>query len=84
MKYIVLDLKPDIRICTKDGESIIFETKQDAFRYSDKREQGLVYPIIDIMKIFDQIKALSKKYITESTDDYTILDELLALTDEIV
>jgi hypothetical protein len=84
MDYIVINLSPIPRIITVDGDPIIFSTKQDAFKAADKLTKGLVYPIVNVMKVFEQIKELTKKYIAESTDDCDLLDELLAITDEII
>ena len=80
MQYIVIELEPEARIATKDGEPILFSNKADAFRYASTCHKGLVYPIIDVMKIFDRIKVLaSGQYNGED-----ILDELTALVNEVV
>lgn len=84
MTYLVIELKDKPRIVTLDGEPRIFETKQDAFRAADKCKQGLVYPIIDVMKVLNEIKEIIKQYRKENSGDFDLLDELLALTDEII
>lgn len=88
MEYLVIELKPVARIlCTKlhsdcDSEPIIFKDKNSAFRAADQCKQGLVYPIVDMMKIFDKIKTLANMYQCDCGNN--ILDELLAITDEII
>ena len=66
------------------GEPIIFKDKNTAFRVADECRKGLVYPIVDVMNIFDRIKTLCKDHIPENKDDKNLLEELLILTDEIV
>lgn len=80
MRYIVIELEPEIRICTKDGDPIIFSNKVDACRYASVVHKGLVYPITDTMEIFDKIKKLTKEHYTNTR----LLDELTKLIDEIV
>lgn len=84
MEYLVIELKPRIRITTLDGEPIIYKDKNSAFKASDKCIQGLVYPIVDIMKVFEQIKNLSKKSVGENNTEHDLLDELFAITNEII
>ena len=66
------------------GEPIIFKDKNTAFRVADECRQGLVYPITDVMLIFEQIKKLTKEHIRYSTDNCDLLHELLMLTDDII
>lgn len=85
MDFIVLELQPNIRIATKDGDPIVFKAKNDAFRYADtKCNKGLVYPLTDVMKILDEIKELSNKYSPTHPDDANFLEELYHLTNDIV
>ena len=80
MQYLDIELEPEAHISIKDGIPIIFGNKYDAFRYAGTCEKGLVYPITNVMKIFDRIKVLaSGQYNGED-----ILDELTALVNEIV
>lgn len=80
MRYIVIELEPWIRICTKDGEPIIFSNKNDAFRYASVVEKGLVYPITDTMEVFNKVKELISKNLVYND----LLDELTKLIDKIV
>lgn len=82
MKYLVINLSPEPKIITKNGIPIIFETKQDAFRVSDKLIKGLVYPIYDVMKTLETIKLRYKHgtyggYKRSMEDILTMLDEIL-------
>lgn len=80
MRYIVLELEPQIRVCTKDDEPILFSNKIDAFRYANIVQKGLVYPITDTMEIFNKIKKLVNS--NHTYDD--LLDELTKLIDEVI
>lgn len=80
MRYIVLELEPQIRICTKDSDPIIFSNKVDAFRYASVVNKGLVYPITDTMEIFNKIKELINKHPIYND----LLDELTKLIDEVI
>jgi hypothetical protein len=80
MRYIVIELEPEIRICTKDGDPIIFSNKVDAFRYASVVHKGLVYPITDTMAVFNRIRDLTRGHYSE----HGLLDELTKLIDEIV
>lgn len=80
MRYLVIELEPYACIATKDGEPILFSNKIDAFRYASTCDKGLVYPITDVMKIFERIKVLaSGVYSAEN-----IIDELGSLIDEVI
>ena len=80
MRYIVIELEPEPRICTKDGEPIIFSNKNDAFRYASIVHKGLVYPITDTMEIFNKVKELINKRPVYND----LLDELSNLIDKII
>lgn len=90
MKYLVINLEPHPRVlCTRlhsdsDCEPVIFETKQDAFRAADKCKKGLVYPIIDVMKVFERLKEIAKKYECETADDFDLIGGILTELDEII
>lgn len=87
MEFLVIDLKPEPHFLCKrkhsdsEPEPIIFIDKNSAFREADKCNQGLVYPITNIMQISEKIKQLSKNRWINCND---LLDELLSITDEIV
>jgi len=85
MKYLVIELEESPHILCNykfsDGpyEPIIYEDKNSAFRDASKCKKGLVYPITDIMKMFERIKLIAKEH-----DAIDILDELMALVNEVV
>lgn len=80
MRYIVIELEPQIRICTKNEDPILFSNKADAFRYASIVEKGLVYPITDTMEVFNKIKELTKGNYSKND----LLDELTRLIDKII
>lgn len=91
MEYLIIELEPRAHIVTKcevgtypveeEYDPLIFTDKNSAFRQADRCKKGLVYPIVDIMKILAEIKLLAKD---KNHSDSFILDQLLALTDEIL
>jgi hypothetical protein len=85
MNYIVIELKDNIHILTENNDKgldpAIFKDKNSAFRAASECNQGLVYPIIDIMKMLDEIKLLAKDQ--EHSAEF-LLNRLFMITDEII
>jgi hypothetical protein len=64
------------------GDPAIFKDKNTAFRVANECKQGLVYPIVDIMKTMETIKL---KYKHGTYDGYKMgMNDILTMLDEII
>lgn len=83
MDYLLINLEPEPRIVTKDGEPLIYKDKHTAIREANKFKKGLVYPIADVMKIFEAISVMCREY-TGDKRKQDLLERLRIIIDDVV
>lgn len=55
MQYIVIDNTDEPIVAQKDGKAAIFNTLEDAYRFSLNIQNSIVYPLTDIINIIDKL-----------------------------
>lgn len=66
------------------GDPAIFKDKNTASRIADECKQGLVYPIVNILKTLETIKLKYKRNMFDSEETNDVIDEILTMLDDIV